>query len=65
MRFPKNTGRVFGMRDDDKDKIRVLSAKEVWQIKKPRYNGWQTGHGKHKNKKVYDRKDKSWKDEEW
>lgn len=45
--------------------IHVLSAEEVWQVKKPRYNGWQTGHGKHKSKKIYDRKDKSWRDEEY
>jgi len=45
--------------------VHVMSAEEAWQVKKPRYNGWQTRHGKHKNKKAYDRKDKSWKNEEY
>ena len=45
--------------------VHVLSAEEAWQVKKPRYNAWQCGHGKHKSKKDYDRNDKSWKDEEW
>lgn len=48
-----------------KETVHVLSAEEAWQIKKPRYNAWQCGHGKHKSKKDYDRNDKSWKDEEW
>lgn len=47
------------------DTVQILSAEEAWQVKKPRYNGWRCGHGKHKNKKAYDRKDKSWKDEEY
>lgn len=47
------------------EKIVVMTSEEAWQTKKPRYNGWQCGHGKHKNKKTYDRKDKSWKDEEY
>lgn len=33
----------------------IISATDVWQVKKPRYNAWQTGHGAHKNKKIYDR----------
>ena len=45
--------------------IHVMSAEEAWQVKKPRYNAWQCGHGKHKSKKYYDRNDKSWMDEEW
>ena len=45
--------------------IHIMSAEEAWQVKKPRYNAWQCGHGKHKSKKDYDRNDKSWKDEEW
>lgn len=47
------------------DTVQILSAEEAWQVKKPRYNGWQCGHGKHKSKKAYNRKDKSWKDEEY
>ena len=27
-----------------------MSAEEAWQVKKPRYNAWQCGHGKHKSK---------------
>lgn len=45
--------------------IKVLSSEEAFDVQKPRYNGWQTGHGKHKNKKAYDRKDKSWEEEEY
>lgn len=49
----------------NKDTVHVMTSEEAWQVKKPRYNGWQTGHGKHKNKKGYDRNNKSWKDEEY
>ena len=49
----------------DKDVVHVMSSEEAWQVKKPRYNGWQCGHGKHKSKKDYNRNDKSWKDEEY
>ena len=38
------------------DTVQVLSAEEAWQVKKPRYNGWQCGHGKHKNKKEAEEK---------
>lgn len=47
------------------DTIKVLSSEEAFDVQKPRYNGWQTGHGKHKSKKDYNRKDKSWKNEEY
>lgn len=47
------------------EEIVVMTSEEAWQVKKPRYNGWQCGHGLHKSKKDYDRKDKSWKDEEY
>ena len=45
--------------------IHVISAEEAWQVKKPRYNAWQCGYGKHKSKKDYYRKDKSWEYEEY
>lgn len=45
--------------------IHVMSVEEAWQVKKPRYNAQQCGYGKHKSKKDYDRKDKSWEDEEY
>ena len=37
----------------------TITAEEVWQSKKPRYNPYQTGHGPHNtNKKKYSRKEK-------
>lgn len=50
---------------NQKGTIKIMSAEEAWQVQKPRYNAWQCGHGKHKSKLDYDRKDKSWKNEEW
>ena len=45
--------------------IHVMTAEEAWQVKKLFSNAWQCGYGKHKSKKDYDRKDKSWEDEEY
>lgn len=39
-----------------KEKIKVLDSLEATRIKKPQYNGFLTGHGKHKNLKKYNRK---------
>lgn len=33
----------------------VIPAEQVWQVQKPRYNAWQTGHGVHQSKKKYNR----------
>lgn len=41
----------------------VVPAELIWQVKKPRFNGFACGHGPHRSKKVYDRKDKSWRRE--
>lgn len=42
------------------EKILVLSGIEATRIKKPLYNGFSNGCGLHKNKKKYNRKDKTW-----
>ena len=42
-------------------KITIISAVKATEFNKPKYNGFMNGHGPHKNKKKYDRKDKSWK----
>ncbi len=33
----------------------VIPVDQVWNARKPKYNGWQTGHGAHKSAKIYDR----------
>ena len=40
----------------------VIPKEKVLEAEKPRYNPFQTGHGAHKNKKVYTRKQKHRKD---
>ena len=32
-----------------------IPGEMIWDAQKPRYNGWQTGHGPHKSAKAYDR----------
>lgn len=44
----KNAGQV----------IATITADELFDVQKPRYNAHQTGHGVHKNKKAYSRKSK-------
>lgn len=36
----------------------TIPAKKVWDSQKPKYNGFAVGHGPHKNKKAYTRKEK-------
>lgn len=33
----------------------TIPGEMIWESQKPRFNGWQTGHGVHKSAKVYDR----------
>lgn len=33
----------------------IISAADMWQVKKPRFNAWQVGHGPQKNKRAYNR----------
>lgn len=43
--------------------ILIMTKEEATRATKPKFNGFMNGHGPHKNKKKYDRKDKSWKNE--
>lgn len=40
-----------------------ITSKKLFDFQKPKWNGYVAGHGPHKNKKKYNRKDKSWKNE--
>lgn len=42
-----------------------ITKEQLFDFNKPKYNGWQTGNGPHKNKKKYNRKNKTWKKEEY
>lgn len=43
--------------------IHVMSGIEATRAAMPHYNGFYNGCGPHKNKKKYNRKDKTWKKE--
>ena len=34
----------------------TIPGEMIWESHKPRFNGWQSGHGAHKSAKDYDRK---------
>jgi len=36
----------------------IIESVDRFHLDKPRYNGFQTGHGVHKSKKTYSRKPK-------
>lgn len=38
----------------------IITAEQIFNSQKTQYNGFSCGHGPHKNKKKYNRKDKSW-----
>lgn len=39
----------------------VITSAQLFDMQKPQYNGYICGHGPHKSKKIYNRKNKSWK----
>lgn len=39
----------------------VITSTQLFDMQKPQYNGYICGHGPHKSKKIYNRKNKSWK----
>ena len=41
-----------------KQKPIVIPAERIWDAHKPRFNGYACGHGAHRNKKAYTRKQK-------
>lgn len=39
-----------------RSKKHIITKKQQFDMKKPRFNPYQTGHGAHKNKRRYDRR---------
>lgn len=37
-----------------------ITKEQLFNLQKPKYNGFAGGYGPHKNKRKYNRKDKSW-----
>ena len=37
-------------------KVMIISAMEIWEMRKPRYDAYTCGHGSHGNKKYNRRK---------
>lgn len=37
-----------------------ITKEQLFNFQKPKYNGFGGGYGPHKNKRKYNRKDKSW-----
>ena len=41
----------------------VITSMQIFDAQKTQFNGFGCGHGPHKSKKAYNRKDKSWRKE--
>lgn len=41
----------------------TITAMQIFDAQKPQFNGFGCGHGAHKNKKAYNRKDKAWRND--
>ena len=37
-----------------------ITKEQLFDFQKPKYNGFVAGHGPHKNKKKYNRRNKDW-----
>jgi len=47
-------------------KVLIISSMEIWEMRKPRYDGFMCGHGAHGNKGYNRRKAKEqFRREEW
>lgn len=47
-------------------KVLIISSMEIWEMRKPRYDGFACGHGAHGSKKYNRRKVKEqFRREEW
>ena len=47
-------------------KVIVISAMEIWEMRKPKYDGYVCGHGAHGSKKYNRRKvEREFRREEW
>lgn len=44
----------------NRKRLMKITKEQLFDFDKPKYNGFGCGHGAHKNKKKYNRKDKSW-----
>lgn len=44
----------------NRKRLMKITKEQLFDFNKPKYNGFGCGHGAHKNKKKYSRKDKSW-----
>ena len=60
----KEINRKMSKRKSKKEKILVMTSLETTRAAMPKFDP-ACRCGKHKSKKDYDRKDKSWKNEEW
>ena len=38
----------------------TITKEQLFDFQKPQYNGFNCGHGVHKNKKKYNRRNKDW-----
>ena len=45
----------------NRKRLMKITKEQLFDFNKPKYNGFGCGYGVHKNKKKYDRKDKSWR----
>lgn len=45
-------------RKNQREVIAVIPADMLFEVEKPRFNPFQSGHGAHRNRKAYDRKRK-------
>ena len=41
----------------------TITSMQIFNAQKTQYNGYVCGHGPHKSKKVYNRKEKSWRND--
>ena len=41
----------------------VITSMQIFDAHKPQFNGYIYGHGPHKSKKIYNRKNKAWKND--
>ena len=41
-----------------------ITKEQLFDFQKPQYNGFYCGHGAHKNKKKYNRRNKDWMKDE-
>jgi hypothetical protein len=58
---------LHGKKNNKNSKKYGFSSEQMFDFKKPKYNGWNVGHGVHGSTK-YDRNGKyqgNWEDQDW